>query len=274
LSVVILMVGFLAAVVPPLVHQVTLFATDLPDYVQQLAAKNPLIEEFVNDRDIAARLSDATSSIPSSIGGSAGKVLGFAGSILATIFNGVTVIVLTVYFSINLAGIRAGTMKLVPASKRERVKELADPILTKIGGYIAGNIAISIIAGVLSFIFFLIAGVPFPVALALWVGIADLIPLVGATLGAVPAVLVAFFGSLPLGIATLVYFIVYQQFENYVIAPRVMTKAVDLSPAAVLLSALTGAALLGVVGVLMAIPAAAACKLLAQELIIPKAEEA
>ncbi|MEA2446368.1 MAG: hypothetical protein QOK47_5, partial [Actinomycetota bacterium] len=235
---VVTVIGFLAAVVPPLVRQVTLFATNLPDYVQQLAAKNPRIEEFVNDRDIAARLSDATSSLPSSVGGSAGKVLGFAGSILATVFSGLTVVVLTIYFSMNLSGIRSGTLRLVPASKRDRVKELADPILTKIGGYIAGNVVISVIAGILSFIFLLIAGVPFPVALALWVAIADLIPLVGATLGAVPAVLVAFFTSLPLGIAALIFFIVYQQFENYIVAPRVMTKAVDLSPAAVLLSAL------------------------------------
>lgn len=274
LLVILVIVGFLAAVVPPLVEQITLFATNLPDYVQHLAARNPQIEEFVNDRDIAARLGEATSNIPASIGGSAGKVLGFAGSIIASLFSSITVIVLTVYFSARLEAIRAGTLRLVPRSKRERFQELLDPILTKIGGYIAGNIAISVIAGVLAFIFLIIAGVPFPVALALWVAIADLIPLVGATLGAVPAVLVAFFLSTPLGIATLVYFIVYQQFENYVIAPRVMTKAVDLSPAAVLLAALAGASLLGVVGVLMAIPAAAAAKLLAQELVIPKSEQA
>jgi predicted PurR-regulated permease PerM len=116
--------------------------------------------------------------------------------------------------------------------------------------------------------------VPFPVALALWVAIADLIPMVGATLGAVPAVIVAFFVSPALGIAALVYFFVYQQVENYVIAPRVMTKAVDLSPAAVLLSALIGGSLLGVVGVLMAVPTAAGIKLLIQELVVPEAEKA
>jgi predicted PurR-regulated permease PerM len=147
-----------------------------------------------------------------------------------------------------------------------------DPILTKIGGYIAGNVVISVVAGIVSFAFLAIVGVPFPVALALWVAIADLIPLVGATLGAVPAVVVAFFDSVPTGIATLAFFALYQQIENYVIAPRVMTKAVDLSPAAVLVSALAGAALLGVPGVLMAIPAAAAMKLISNEVIVPWAE--
>lgn len=274
LLIVLVIVGFLAAVVPPLVTQVTEFATHLPDYVQQLADKNPRIEAFVTDRDIAARLSDATSNIGKTIGGSAGKVLGLAGSIISSLFSGLTVLVLTIYFSLSLAGIRSGTLRLLPRSKRERVKELADPVLTKIGGYIAGNIVISVIAGLLSFVFLLIADVPFPVALALWVAIADLIPMVGATLGAVPAVLVAFFTSGPLGIATLVYFVIYQQFENYIVAPRVMTKAVDLSPAAVLLSALMGASLLGVVGVLMAIPLAAGAKLLVQELIVSKADVA
>jgi predicted PurR-regulated permease PerM len=107
----------------------------------------------------------------------------------------------------------------------------------------------------------------------LWVAIADLLPLVGATLGAVPAVVVAFFVSPAQGIATLIYFAVYQQVENYVIAPRVMKTAVDISPAAVLLAALIGGSLLGFVGALMAIPAAAAIKLLAQEVLFPAMEK-
>lgn len=272
LSVVGFLAAFFAAVVPPLVDQVTEFATNLPGYVRDLAENNDRIREYVSEQDIAARLEDATKDVPGQIGSSFGTVLGVAGSVLASIFNGITVLVLTIYFSLSFTRIREGSLKLIPQSKRERVQSLLDPILTKIGGYIAGNVVISVVAGVVSFAFLAIAGVPFPVALALWVAIADLIPLVGATLGAVPAVIVAFFVSLPLGIATLVFFAVYQQIENYVVAPRVMTKAVDLSPAAVLVSALAGAALLGVPGVLIAIPAAAAMKLISQEIVVPWAE--
>ena len=191
---------------------------------------------------------------------------------LATIFNTITVLVLTIYFSLSFTKIREGSLRLIPKSKRERVQGIMDPVLVKIGGYIAGNAVVSVIAGIVSFAFLAIVGVPFPVALALWVAIADLIPLVGATLGAVPAVIVAFFDSPGTGIAALAFFVVYQQVENYFVAPRVMTKAVDLSPAAVLLAALTGAALLGVVGVLMAIPAAAAIKLISNEILVPWAE--
>lgn len=273
-SATLFIVAFFAAVVPPLVSQVTTFATHLPEYTQNLAENNPRIEELVARHDIAQRLREATQNAPSIIGGSLGDVLGAAGSIIGSFFRALTVLVLTVYFSLNLAAIREGSFRLVPQSKRARVRSVGDRVLEKIGGYIAGNVAVSLIAGVAAFMFLMIAGVPFPIALALWVAIADLIPLVGATLGALPAVVVAFFTSIPVGIAAVVYFTVYQQVENYVIAPRVMTKAVDLSPAAVLLAALIGAALLGFVGALMAIPAAAAVKLVTQEILVPMAEEA
>jgi predicted PurR-regulated permease PerM len=267
-------VGFIAAVVPPLVRQIAEFAGNLPDYVQELSRKYPTVQRWVQENDIAGKLRDATQNAPSIIGGSFGKVVGVAGSVASSIFSTLTVMVLTIYFSLSLGRIRAGTLRLIPASKRDRVSSLMDPILEKVGAYIAGNITISLIAGALSFIFLSIAGVPYPIALALWVAIADLIPLVGATLGAVPAVIVAFFSSIPLGIATLVFFIAYQQGENYLIAPRVMNKAVDVAPAAVLLAALIGAGLLGFVGALIAIPAAAAIKIIANEVIFPKVEAA
>ncbi len=185
-----------------------------------------------------------------------------------------TVIVLTIYFLSSFSHIREGSMKLVPKSKRARFKELSDPILEKIGGYVAGQITVALTSGFLAFAFLGLIGVPYPVALALWVSIAGLIPLVGATLGAIPAVIVAFFDSFGPGIGTLIYFLAYQQIENYVIAPRVMRRAVDISPAAVLLAALIGASLLGFVGALIAIPAAAAIKLIAQEVVMPRAEGA
>ncbi len=274
LGIVAFLAGFVAAVVPPLVEQVTEFATNLPEYVRDLSESNERIREYVSEQNIAERLQDATQDIPAQIGSSFGTVVGVAGSVLATIFNTITVLVLTIYFSLSFTKLREGSLRLIPKSKRERVQSIMDPVLTKIGGYIAGNVVISVVAGVVSFTFLAVAGVPFPVALALWVAIADLIPLVGATLGAVPAVIVAFFDSPATGIATLAFFAVYQQVENYFIAPRVMTKAVDLSPAAVLVAALSGAALLGMVGVLIAIPAAAALKLIASEIVVPWAEKA
>jgi predicted PurR-regulated permease PerM len=264
--------GFLFAVIPPLVEQVTSFSTHLPKYVQDLSHTNPRVERFITENDIPDKLRAATNNAPKIIGGSVATLIGVAGSVIGSVFKIVTVLVLTLYFLMSLSQIRAGSLRLVPRTKRERATVLLDPMLEKVGGYVAGNLAISLIAGTMAFIFLALVHVPFPVALALWVAIADLIPLVGATLGAIPAVIVAFVGSIPLGLATVAYFIVYQQTENYLIAPRVMTRAVDLSPAAVLLAALIGASLLGFVGALMAIPAAASVKLVMQEIVLPSAE--
>jgi predicted PurR-regulated permease PerM len=108
----------------------------------------------------------------------------------------------------------------------------------------------------------------------MWVAIADLIPMVGATLGAIVAVIVAFFHGFWTGVFTIVYFVVYQQTENYVVNPRVMKRAVDISPAAVIVAALVGASLLGFVGALLAIPVAASIKVLAQEAWIPRQNSA
>ena len=274
LATVLFLLAFAFAIVPPLVRQITTFATRLPEYVQDLAESNPEIEEWVIDNDIPQKLQESVSNVPTLIGSSLGGVVGVAGSLVAAIFSGLTILVLTIYFSLSLTHLHAGTLRLVPKRNRERVRELLDPILEKVGGYIAGQVTVALIAGVLALIFLAIVGVPYPIALALWVSISALIPLVGATLGAIPAIIVAFFSSTGLGIGTLVYFIIYQQVENYVIAPRVMTRAVDISPAAVLLAALIGGNLLGFVGALMAIPTAAAIKLVVQEVVIPKTETA
>lgn len=263
---------FLAAVIPPLVKQVTSFATSLPDYVQDLAERNPRVEKFIEDNDISEKLRDATRNVPNLIGQSLGNVLGVIGSVFSAIFNGLTLLVLTIYFLLSLSAIRHQSLRLVPKSKRPRVSELMDPILEKIGGYIAGQVTVAVVAGALAFTYLTVAKIPFPVALALWVTIAALIPMVGATLGAIPAIVVAFATSLALGLGTLVFFVVYQQIENYVIAPRIMKRAVDVSPAAVLLAALIGGSLLGFVGALMAIPTAAAIKLLSEEILLPRAD--
>jgi predicted PurR-regulated permease PerM len=136
----------------------------------------------------------------------------------------------------------------------------------RIGGYVSGNIATSVIAGIASYIFLRILGVPFAAALAMWVGIADLIPTVGATLGALAAVAVAFLGSgVADGVATVIFFIIYQQVENYFIVPRVMKRAVDLSPAAVIVSVLIGGGLAGFAGALLALPLAAAAKVIIRD---------
>src|SRR5947209_9789046 len=132
-----------------------------------------------------------------------------------------------------------------------------------ITGYVFGNLAISLIAGAVAYFTLLGLGVPFKGVLGLWVGFADLIPLVGATLGAVPAVGVAFLHSVPAGIGTIIFFVVYQQFENHVLQVTIMSRTVDLNPLAVLVSVLAGVQVFGIIGALLAIPVAGVIQVIA-----------
>jgi predicted PurR-regulated permease PerM len=200
----------------------------------------------------------------------AGGVLGGARALFGALFNVLTVVVLTVYFMAAFDRIRLGAYRLVPASRRERVQAIGDEILTKVGAYMAGALAIAIIAGAAAWVFLLIAGVVYPFALAVVIAVCDLIPQVGATIGAVVVSAVGFVTSLPVGIACVVFFIAYQQIENFLIYPKVMRRAVKVSDLAAIVGALLGFTLLGIVGALIAIPVVAAVQLIAREVVLPR----
>jgi predicted PurR-regulated permease PerM len=146
--------------------------------------------------------------------------------------------------------------RLLPEQSQPRWRKVGDEIYRTVGGYVTGNLLISLIAGGLTTIVLLILGVPYAVALGLIVAILDLIPLAGATIAAILIGIVAFLHSIPAGIIVVVFFIVYQQVENHVLQPVVYGRTVQLSPLAVLISILIGAELAGILGALAAIPVA------------------
>ncbi|HEX9235072.1 MAG TPA: AI-2E family transporter [Actinomycetota bacterium] len=263
-------IGFLALfgwlVVPPLVREVKQLAADIPGYIQRLQHDNGFFGDLQRKYHLSERLKDLTSKLPSLASASFGTILGFTKSIASLIFNTLTVAILTIYFLMALPRMEAFGERMFTGPHRARDIAIFEESLQRIGGYVSGNIGISIIAGVGAFIALTIIGVPFAAALAMWVAIADLIPTVGATLGALAAALVAAFSGIGTLIATIAYFIVYQQVENYLIAPRVMARAVDLSPAAVIVSVLIGGSLEGFAGALLALPVAAAAKAMIREL--------
>jgi predicted PurR-regulated permease PerM len=147
---------------------------------------------------------------------------------------------------------------------------LTDEVLVRIGGYVSGAFTIAFVAAVTSYIFLKIVGLPYAVALAVFVGLLDLVPLVGATIAATVITLLGFIESSAVGIACLVFYVGYQQLENYVIYPRVMRAAVDVPAALTVVAVLLGGALLGVVGALLAIPTAAAILLVVRQVMIPR----
>ena len=154
---------------------------------------------------------------------------------------------------------------LLPEHAQPRWRRIGDEIYSTIGGYVTGNLAISLIAGVVSTAVLLALDVPFAVALGLLVAILDLIPLAGATIAAILVTTVAFLDSTTSGVIVLIFFILYQQLENHVLQPVVYGRTVRLSPLAVLIAVLIGAELAGVVGALAAIPVAGAIQVILRD---------
>ncbi|HEX9235156.1 MAG TPA: AI-2E family transporter, partial [Actinomycetota bacterium] len=256
---------FALLVIPPLVREVRQLAADIPGYVDRLRHSNGWVGNLERKYHLSTRLKELTDRLPHLASASLGRILGFTKSIGSLIFNSLTIGILTIYFLMALPKNERAIEALFRGEHRDRNVRVFEEALHRIGGYVSGNIATSIIAGVSAYVFLRILSVPFAAALGMWVGIADLIPTVGATLGLLAAAIVAGFSSIGDLILTVVYFILYQQVENYVIVPRVMRKAVDLSPAAVIVSVLIGGSLAGFAGALLALPVAAAAKVVVRD---------
>jgi predicted PurR-regulated permease PerM len=259
--------GFLISVIPPLVTQFRTLVDDLPGYLSRLQERSSQFRQL-NDRfNVSSQLEGLVGTLPSRLGSG---LLGVTGRVFGAVFNSLTVLVFTIYFMADMPRLRSGLVRLFPVERRPQARQVLDLVVDKVGGYMIGNIIISIIAGVVSFVAFSALGVRFAVPLAFLVAICDLIPMIGATLGAVMGVTVALFTTelWPTTVLVAAFFVAYQQLENYLIAPRVLKTTVELGAAAVLLSGLIGATVLGLVGALMAIPIAAAFNVLLNERLI------
>ncbi|MFI6508719.1 AI-2E family transporter [Streptosporangium sp. NPDC050855] len=270
LGVILVFVVVGLAIVPPLTTQSTQFVAELPQYVQELQ-NNPLIRDLDQRFQILEKLQQYVTS--GAFGTQMfGGVLGIGSVVIGAVFNSLTVLVLTLYFLGSLKSLKRMAYRLFPRTRRNRAALLGDQIIDSIGGYVAGNLIISLIAGVTTFIFLSIMEVPYALALSLIVALTDLIPLVGAFIGAGVASLVGFFVSPTVGIVCLIFFTIYQQIENYWIAPAVMKSSVDVPPLATIVGALLGGALLGVLGALLGIPIVAAVLLIVREVVLPRQE--
>ena len=266
------LLGFFAlfgyAVLPPVINQVSNFIDTLPTYVRDLQT-NPTIRDLDSRFGVIDKLNQyvTTGDFGTRI---AGNVVTVTQRVAGLVLKGLTILILTLYFLSSFNTIKRTAYRLVPRSRRARVTLIGDEVLSRVGGYVAGAVVVALIAGVASLIWVSSLGIPYPLALALIVTLTDVIPLIGATIGAVIVTAVAFFVSLPVGIATGIFFLVYQQLENYLVYPRVMSRSVDVNPAAAIVGALIGGTLLGFVGALLAVPATAAIQLILREVLVPR----
>jgi len=219
-------IGFGFAIVPPVVEQSDAFVQELPSYLDDLR-KNPTVRQFDDSYGVIERAQDYITS--GDIGERAfGGIVGVGRVVISAVFSAFSVLIMTLYFLAALPSMKRQAYRLVPSSRRERVQLLADEIIQRIGGFVSGALTVAFIAALTSYVFLLIVGMPYALALAVLVGLLDLIPLVGATIAAVVISLIGFTESVGVGIACVVFYVAYQQFENYVVYPRVMRNAVDV----------------------------------------------
>jgi predicted PurR-regulated permease PerM len=255
---------FILAIVPVVTDQVTTITDNAPGWLDQLL-HNKQIQDLNDQYDLVDKAKDYISSgdLWQAVFGGA---LNVGLKVLSLLGNVFIVIVLTLYFLASLPKIERALYQLAPASRRDRVSKLGDQIVRSIGGYVAGAFVIALLAGISSLVFLVAIGLgEYAVALALVVAILDVIPMIGATLGAIVVCAIAFATDPKMGILSVVFYVAYQQVENYVIYPRVMSRSVEIPGAMTVIAALIGAALLGVVGALLAIPTAAALLLIVRE---------
>jgi predicted PurR-regulated permease PerM len=252
-----------ALFVPTLVDEVNGFVKALPGYVDDITHRRGRLGFLESKYHVTERVRNAVES------GGASGVLGLTGTALAitrgiitAIVATVTIIFMTFFMLLEGPIWMERIYALLPAKSRDRWRDIGHQIYRTVGGYVTGNLFISIIAGSASTLVLLLLGVPYAVALGLLVGILDLIPLAGATIAAIIVVTVGVLHTLVAGIILAVFFVVYQQVENHLIQPVVYSRTVQLSPLAVLISVLIGAELAGVLGALAAIPIAGTIQVL------------
>jgi predicted PurR-regulated permease PerM len=266
-------IGF--AFIPTLVDNVNHFVDAAPGYVHDLTKGRGRFGFLETKYHVVERLEHYIKQ------GGAKKLLGFSGvavsvtkGVLSFIVGSVTVAFLTFFMLLEGPAWMERFYGLLPPESQPRWRKVGQDIYRQVGGYVTGNLAISLIAGSLATFVLLLLGVPFAVALGLLVGLLDLLPLVGATIAAVIVVAVGFLHSLVAGIVLIVFFIVYQQIENHILQPLVYNRTVSLSPLAILVSILIGAQLAGVLGALAAIPVAGAIQVLIVDFLRHRREKA
>jgi predicted PurR-regulated permease PerM len=255
--------------VPPIVTQANNLVQNLPEYAQEVTDfvnDNERLRQLQDDYDITGRLEEEAGKLPARLGDAAG-VLGDIGvGLVNSIFAAVTIIVLSLFILSSGRRFLDAWIREYQPAREEWWHNLFGRIANAIGNYVAGALLQATIAGVTSWIVLMILGVDFALPLAVIVFLLDLIPLVGATLGAIIVGLVTLFSDFPVDtIIWAIFAIVYQQVENNVIQPRIQARAVQLDPLVVLVSVLFGSALMGVLGALLAIPVAAALQIAYRE---------
>jgi predicted PurR-regulated permease PerM len=268
-----LFAGFVAAAFPPLAKEAGQLAQSGPRYARDLQDQHNTLGRLNAKYHATERIQQALQN--GLTVKTAGGLLSAGTAVLSFTFQLVVTLVLVVYFLADLPRIKQVLYRLVALRHRPRFGLLADEVIFRVGGYVLGNVATSIVAIVTSYILLLILGVPYALVLSVLTGILDLIPLVGSSVAGVVVALVALAAVSPFAaLVTVVFHVFYRLFEDYLLNPRVLRRTVDVSPLVTIIAVVLGGALLGIVGAVVAVPAAAAVQLVLVEVVYPSRDRA
>jgi putative heme transporter len=272
-------VGVVFAVVPILIEQATNLIQNFPEIVQDISRQEwvqDLSQQFAGSFDINHSLESLQAFVedPGNLLSLGGGILAVGSGILSGLTGAVIVIILMLYFLASMRGLKSMAYRFVPASRRRNFVDVSEQITQAVGRYVVGQISQALINGVLSLVFLLIIGAPLPVLLATFAFLGSLIPLVGTLAAAIIISLLCLFASPATALAAAVYYLVYMQVEAYVISPRIMSRAVQVPGALVVIAAVAGGTIGGVLGALVAVPVAASVIIIVQKVIYPRQEQA
>jgi predicted PurR-regulated permease PerM len=281
LAVLALFAGIVLLIVPIITDQISQLVTAITGFFES----NPSIDDFKEwlhgvfpNLDVEAVFAYVQDFINNLDFGSIGQgVIAVGASIISGFAGAFVVLILTIYFTASTPSLKAAVYQLVPASRRARFIDLAEQITDSVGYYVMGQVSMGVINGILSAIFLSIIGAPFPAVLAVVAFFFSLIPLVGTLTGSTLIVLTCLIpglgGSPTTALIAAIYYLIYMQIEAYVISPRIMNRAVSVPGAVVVIAALAGGSLLGLLGALIAIPVAASILIIYRQVVIPRMNE-
>lgn len=258
--------GLAYAFVSPVVDAGQRFAKDLPGFVERAKRGEGRVGELIQRYDFDEFVAENAPKLEEALKDAGGPAVRTVQRVASGVFALLTILVLAFLMLLEAPEIISAFLAVLTAERAEQVRRVGRDAARAVTGYMAGNLLISLVAGTVTYVTLRVVGVPFANVLGLWVGFADLLPLVGATVGAIPTVLIAFLHSTGAGVVVLLMFIVYQQVENHVLQPVVMSRTVRLNPLLVLLAVLVGVELTGFVGALLAIPAAGVLQVVVRDL--------
>ncbi len=262
--------GFVMSAISPIEREINELIKQVPIWRNEISSGKGTVGHLAKQLHLSNYLGGkSTGSVAQDL---ATGALGAGEFLLGAVSDFLIVVVLTIYFLAALPAIKNFCSHLVPESRRRRFVLLSDEVLAGVGGFLLGNLFTSVVAGFGTFLWATLLGIPYPILLGLMVAFFDLIPVVGSTIAGVIVSLVALVVSLPVAISTAAFYIAYRFVEDYLLVPRVMRHAVNVSPVVTVLAVIIGGALLGIVGALVAIPIAAGIKLILEQTVFPRFE--